>query len=60
MGHATRDESQHDDAGPGEGTTFKREGPAPADSDSGSTVEEMNQAAEDSVLANVGPDDAVD
>jgi hypothetical protein len=42
------------------GTTFKREGPAPAEKDSGRNVEEMNRAAEDSLVRNVTPDEQTD
>jgi hypothetical protein len=44
----------------GDGTTFKREGPEPSRNDSGETVEEMNRAAEDALLRNVTPDEAID
>jgi hypothetical protein len=43
---------------PEEGTTFKREGPKPADAPSGESVEEMNRAAEESARRNIRPDDA--
>jgi hypothetical protein len=39
-----------------EGTTFKREGPTPADAPSGDSVEEMNRAAEESTRRNIRPD----
>jgi hypothetical protein len=46
----------HDDAG----ATFKREGPTPATRDSGGSVDEMNRAAEDSIVRNVTPDEQTD
>lgn len=39
---------------------FRREGPEPAKGDTGRTVDEMNEAAEASVVNNVTPDEAVD
>jgi hypothetical protein len=42
------------------GETFKREGPTPAANDSGGTVDEMNRAAEESVIRNVTPDEQTD
>ena len=44
----------------GTAETFKREGPAPAAGDTGDTVEEMNKKAEESVIRNIRPDEAVD
>ena len=49
-------QSEHDDAG----ATFKREGPTPATEDTGRTVEEMNRAAEDSLIRNTTPDQQTD
>ena len=37
--------------------TFKREGPDPAKGDSGESIDEMNDAAEESVEQNIAPDD---
>lgn len=39
---------------------FKREGPEPAKGDTGDTVEEMNKAAEDSLIQNVEPHESID
>jgi hypothetical protein len=39
---------------------FKREGPEPAKGDTGDTVEEMNEAAADSLVQNVEPHESVD
>ncbi len=39
---------------------FRREGPEPAQGDTGRTIDEMNEAAEASVINNVTPDEAVD
>ena len=41
-------------------TTFKREGPVPAGRDTGDSVDDMNRAAEQSIVRNVEPDEAVD
>jgi len=54
-----RVERERDDT-PADGTAFKREGPTSADADTGDTVEEMNRAAEDALLKNVRPDEAID
>ena len=43
-----------------DGTAFKREGPQPADRDTGGTIEEMNQEAERSIVRNIKPDERVD
>lgn len=48
------------EAGQGGGETFKREGPVPATNDSGRTVEDMNEEAEESLVRNVEPDEPVD
>ena len=40
--------------------TFKREGPEPAQNDTGRTVEDMNNKAEESVIRNITPDEQVD
>ncbi len=40
--------------------TFKREGPQPAQNDTGRNVDEMNRAAEESVIRNVTPDEQTD
>ena len=37
--------------------TFKREGPVPATGDSGDSIDEMNDAAAESVERNIAPDD---
>ena len=61
MDSRTHDEPREQDTTKGqEGTTFKREGPQPATNDTGGTVEEMNRAAEDAMLRNVRPDEAID
>lgn len=39
---------------------FKREGPHPAAGDTGDTVEEMNEAAADSLINNVEPHENAD
>ena len=57
----TRDDwDAHRDRTSGKQGTFKREGPEPGDGDTGGNVEEMNRKAEQSVINNIRPDDAVD
>ena len=43
-----------------DGGTFKREGPPPADSDTGTNVPGMNEKARESVINNVTPDEQTD
>jgi hypothetical protein len=54
------DETREDDTAGRGGETFKREGPEPADRDTGSTVEEMNEIARDALLRNIRPDPSDD
>ena len=50
------DQPVHGDAG----GAFKREGPTPATEDTGRTVDEMNRAAEESLIRNTTPDQQTD
>jgi hypothetical protein len=43
-----------------EAETFKREGPTPPGNSTGESIDDMNRAAEESVVRNIRPDEHTD
>jgi hypothetical protein len=58
MGDQQRNSQDDSTAGQdSEAETFKREGPTPPANSTGNSIEDMNRAAEESLVRNIRPDE---